>query len=67
MFDACIVTHTFVFDNHGGHHISKNQNMMFVSFNSKHELLTSTEHMSSPSDFSGVRVARSLVLCVMFY
>jgi hypothetical protein len=43
------------------------QNMMFVSFNSKHELLTSTEHMSSPSDFSGVYVARSLVLCVMFY
>ena len=40
---------------------------MFVSFNSKHQLLTSTEHMSSPSDFSGVRVARSLVLCVMFY
>ena len=40
---------------------------MFVSFNSKHELLTSTEDMSSPSDISGVRVTRSLVLCVMFY
>ena len=40
---------------------------MFVSFNSKHELLTSTEHLSSPSDFSGFRVARSLVFCVMFY
>ena len=43
------------------------QNMMFVSFNSKHELLTSMEYMSSPSDFSGVHVTRSLVLCVMFY
>ena len=43
------------------------QNMMFVSFNRKHELLTSTEHMSSPSDFSGVRVTGSLGLCVMFY
>jgi len=41
--------------------------MMFVSFNSKHELVASTEHMSSPSDFSEVRVARSLVFCVMFY
>jgi hypothetical protein len=43
------------------------ENMMFVSLNSKHELLTSTKHMSSPSDFSGASVARSLVLCVMFY
>jgi hypothetical protein len=37
---------------------------MFVSLNSKHELLTSMEHMSSPSDFSEVHVTRSLVLCV---
>jgi hypothetical protein len=30
------------------------------------ELLTMTEHLSSPSVFSGVRVTRSLVLCVVF-
>jgi hypothetical protein len=30
------------------------------------ELLTHPEHMSSPSDSSGVRVTRSLVICVMF-
>jgi hypothetical protein len=30
------------------------------------ELLTLPEHMSSPLFFSGVRVTRSLVLCVMF-
>jgi hypothetical protein len=30
------------------------------------ELLTFPEHLSSPSVFSGVRVTRSLVLCVCF-
>ena len=30
------------------------------------ELLTLPEHMSSPPVFSGVRVTRSLVLCVCF-
>ena len=30
------------------------------------ELLTLPEHLSSPSIFSGVRITRSLVLCVMF-
>ena len=30
------------------------------------ELPTLPEHLSSPSVFSGVRVTRSLVLCVMF-
>ena len=30
------------------------------------ELLTFPDHLSSPQVFSGVRVARSLVLCVMF-
>jgi hypothetical protein len=30
------------------------------------ELLTLLEHMSSPPFFSGVRVTRSLVLCVCF-
>jgi hypothetical protein len=30
------------------------------------ELLTLQEHMSSPPMFSGVRVTRSLVLCVCF-
>ena len=30
------------------------------------ELLTFTEHMSSPPVFSGVHVTRSLVLCVCF-
>jgi hypothetical protein len=30
------------------------------------ELLTLMEHMSSPLVYSGVRVARSLVFCVMF-
>ena len=30
------------------------------------ELLTIPEHMSSPPVFSGVRVTRSLVLCVCF-
>jgi hypothetical protein len=30
------------------------------------ELLTFTEHMSSPPVFSGVHVTRSLVLCVYF-
>ena len=30
----------------------------------EHELLTLLEHLSSPSVFSGVRVNRSLVLCV---
>ena len=30
------------------------------------ELLTLQEHLSSPPDFSGLRVTRSLVLCVMF-
>ena len=30
------------------------------------ELLTLSDHMSSPPVFSGVRVARSLVLCVCF-
>ena len=30
------------------------------------ELLTHPEHLSSPPDFSGVRVTRSLVLCVCF-
>ena len=30
------------------------------------ELLTLPEHLSSPPVFSGVRVTRSLVLCVMF-
>ena len=30
------------------------------------ELLTLPEHLSSPQAFSGVRVARSLVLCVCF-
>jgi hypothetical protein len=30
------------------------------------ELLTLLEHMSSPPDFSGVRVTRSLVLCSCF-
>ena len=30
------------------------------------ELLTLLDHMSSPPVFSGVRVARSLVLCVCF-
>jgi len=33
----------------------------------KQELLTLPEHLSSPSVFSGVRVTRSLALCVMFY
>jgi hypothetical protein len=32
----------------------------------EHELLTLTEHLSLPPVFSGVRVTRSLVLCVMF-
>jgi hypothetical protein len=31
----------------------------------KQELLTLTEHLCSPPDFSGVRVTRSLVLCVL--
>jgi hypothetical protein len=30
------------------------------------ELLTLPEHLSTPPGFSGVRVARSLVLCVVF-
>jgi hypothetical protein len=30
------------------------------------ELLTLLEHLSSPTVFSGVRVTRSLVLCVYF-
>jgi hypothetical protein len=30
------------------------------------ELLTLPEHMSSPPIFGGVRVTRSLVLCVLF-
>jgi len=30
------------------------------------ELLTFPEHLSSPLVFSGVRVARSLILCVWF-
>jgi hypothetical protein len=33
---------------------------------SDQELPTLPEHLSSPSGFSGVRVSRSLVLCVMF-
>jgi hypothetical protein len=32
----------------------------------KQELLTLPEHMSSPPIFGGVRVTRSLVLCVLF-
>jgi hypothetical protein len=32
----------------------------------EHELPTLLEHMSSPTGFSGVRVTRSLVLCVCF-
>jgi hypothetical protein len=32
----------------------------------KQELLTLPEHMNSPPVFSGVRVARSLVFCVVF-
>ena len=32
----------------------------------EHELLTLSEHMSSPPAFSGVRVTPSLVLCVCF-
>ena len=32
----------------------------------EHELLTLPEHLSSPPVFSGVRVTRSLVLCVCF-
>ena len=31
------------------------------------ELLTFSEHLRSPPDFSGVRVTRSLVLCVLFF
>jgi len=31
------------------------------------ELLTLTEHLCSSPDFSGVRVTRSLVFCVVFY
>jgi hypothetical protein len=31
------------------------------------EPLTLQEHLSSPSVFSGVRVTRSLVFCVMFF
>jgi hypothetical protein len=31
------------------------------------ELLAPVEHMSSPSGFSGIRVAQSLVFCVMLY
>jgi hypothetical protein len=30
------------------------------------DLTTPPEHLSSPPDFSGVRVTRSLVLCVCF-
>jgi hypothetical protein len=30
------------------------------------ELLTLPDHMSSPSVFSGVRIAQSLVFCVVF-
>ena len=30
------------------------------------ELLTHSEHLSSPSIFNGVDVARSLVFCVVF-
>jgi len=30
------------------------------------ELLTHPEHLSSPPDSSGVRVTRTLVICVMF-
>jgi hypothetical protein len=30
------------------------------------KLPTLTEHLSSPRDFSGVRVAQSLVFCVVF-
>jgi len=30
------------------------------------ELLTHPEHLSSPPDSSGVRVTRSLIICVMF-
>jgi hypothetical protein len=30
------------------------------------ELLTLLEHLRSPPDFSGVRVAQSLVFCVVF-
>ena len=37
-----------------------NQNMLW------YELPALPEHLSSPSVFSGVRVTRSLVLCVMF-
>jgi hypothetical protein len=32
----------------------------------EHELLTLPEHLSSPTVFSGVRVTRSLTLCVCF-
>jgi hypothetical protein len=31
------------------------------------ELLILPEHLSAPQIFSGIRVARSLVFCVMFY
>jgi hypothetical protein len=32
----------------------------------EHELLTLLEHLSSPPDINGIRVARSLVLCTVF-
>jgi len=32
----------------------------------EHKLLTPLEHLSSPQDFSGVRVSRSLILCLIF-
>ena len=32
----------------------------------EHELLTLPEHVSSPTVLSGVRVTRSLILCVCF-
>ena len=44
------------------------QGRVFDSFcTTSKELLTVPEHMSSHQVFSGVRIARSLVVCVMFY
>jgi hypothetical protein len=47
-----------------------NYNMSLLCFTLKklidQKLLTLPEHMSSPPVFSGVRVTRSLVLCVCF-
>jgi type IV secretory pathway component VirB8 len=46
--------------------VEKNDFASFVVPRIEQELLTLPEHLSSPPDFSAVRVARSSVFCVMF-